>query len=188
MSGETLTQPPPSHEEILIDEKEAARRLSISPRHLRKYDIPIVRLGRRKLYDPKDLKAVRAQQAKEWTEQVPPRFLLNTVEGIVYFIDCEAYTKIGFTAHPLLRRFKHWRNGNPFNLKIFALMPGTTELEQSLHKRFARLRVQLEWFDLGKAERDFIQTLAASSGGMTFDNLIIGAPKIGMNAEPTSCR
>lgn len=164
-------------EPLLVDEKEAARRLGISPRHLRKYKdkIPIVRFGRRKLYDPKDLKAFQRQKAREWTDQVPPKFLHNSIGGIVYFIDCEAYTKIGFTAYPLLRRFKQWRNGNPFDLKLFALLPGTSALEQALHKQFSHCRIQREWFALGDDDRDLIRNLVLKADGAVFGALIIGS-------------
>ena len=178
---------------LLIDEAEAARRLSISPRHFRKYPIPAVRLGRRKLYDPADVtalgrelkrqppaKAMLARQrvAKKqfagvsFEEALAATMAATPSEPCVYIVGAGEYLKIGFTARPLSSRLASLATGSPHPLVLLALVPGTSQLERWFHSRLRAHRREGEWFDA--ASREQALELALKKKGKVFDPALSG--------------
>lgn len=111
-------------------------------------------------------KAASVERRARWFKEVPELFSKNEMGGLVYFIDCLDLTKIGFTSKPIHERIETWLNGNPFELLIFALVPGTLEKERELHLRFGKLRQRREWFRLSPEARVEIVELAESGGGV----------------------
>ena len=71
-----------------------------------------------------------------------------TVAGLVYFIRSEINheIKIGFTGGTVEKRLRSIKTSHPHKLQVLATMPGTFEDEKALHERFAKFRLQGEWF------------------------------------------
>lgn len=80
----------------------------------------------------------------------------------LYFIECQEYIKIGLSVDPAERLKTLRKSGNGTNAprgidlweaQLMRAEPGTLEDEQAMHKKFAHLRVEGEWF---KAEGDLL--------------------------------
>lgn len=65
---------------------------------------------------------------------------------MIYFVGCEAFVKIGFTASDLRGRLSAMQTGNPFELWLMHLIDGTEDEEGQLHEAFARWSHRGEWF------------------------------------------
>lgn len=70
-------------------------------------------------------------------------------EGTIYYIGSAetGRMKIGYTAGDPVKRLRALQTGSPTKLALFAMHPGTQELEQKLHNQFADARLHGEWFD-----------------------------------------
>lgn len=68
--------------------------------------------------------------------------------GSIYFLQAETGgpVKIGWTIHDPKRRLSAFQIGSPQLLTIRGVLPGTSEDEKELHRRFAEDRVRGEWF------------------------------------------
>lgn len=82
--------------------------------------------------------------------------------GSVYFIQQGAAgpIKIGFSDRPE-RRVAQLQTSTPERLRILATMPGSKQTEGSLHRRFARHRMQGEWFRPAQEILDFVASQIA---------------------------
>lgn len=80
----------------------------------------------------------------------------------VYFIRQGQYgnIKIGFTTGDPAIRCAALQTGNSERLHVIAAIRGAQSLEQRLHKQFARLRHQGEWFRPGEALMAFLDGVA----------------------------
>jgi hypothetical protein len=107
-----------------------------------------------------------ARRRVNWVRDVPDDFASNTMGGLVYFIDCQDVTKIGFTAKPVHERIEAWACGNPFDLTIFAFMPGKIADEHAMKAKYKLLRHKGEWFRLGDKERQEIAEAVTAAGGI----------------------
>ncbi len=76
-------------------------------------------------------------------------------DGCVYFLECDGFTKIGFTKN-LRKRLSALQLCNPKPIRFLAILPGDRKLETALHKRFADHRSSGEWFCLEGTLRDFL--------------------------------
>lgn len=67
--------------------------------------------------------------------------------GTVYFVGPWGFRviKIGF-AVDWAERLRALQIGNPDELRLYALIPGSLELEAELHRRFASQWIRGEWF------------------------------------------
>ena len=69
---------------------------------------------------------------------------------MIYFLECETTVKIGWTNQGTLesvkRRVRSFEVGNPFPIRILAVMPGCASVEFKLHRQFAGARIHGEWF------------------------------------------
>lgn len=85
----------------------------------------------------------------------------NTTQGLIYFIRCQGWVKIGFTTEACAKissRIRHMQTGNPFPLELLLTTPGTYVDEKRLHYKLKKLRGLGEWFSDG-AE---VQAIVAS--------------------------
>ncbi len=74
---------------------------------------------------------------------------------MIYFIRCESFVKIGYSANPA-KRFHQIQCANPHPVKILGVMDGDKSDEASLHGRFSHLKSRLEWFRLAPELQAFI--------------------------------
>lgn len=65
---------------------------------------------------------------------------------VVYFLNAGPFVKIGFSSSGVEKRVDELKTGCPFPIVIAGVIDGAQKLERELHKRFAHLRVNLEWF------------------------------------------
>lgn len=74
---------------------------------------------------------------------------MSSDDGCVYFIRSEKThaIKIGFTAGKIEDRLSALQTAHPYKLQVLATSRGNREYEKALHARFARLRLEGEWFE-----------------------------------------
>lgn len=81
-----------------------------------------------------------------------------SIPGVVYFIQCGEFVKLGFTTD-LGRRLSGYLMHTPYDVKVLASMPGDRRLEKSLHRRFVKHHHRGEWFRLSSEILDYINDL-----------------------------
>lgn len=83
--------------------------------------------------------------------------LLNrTHDGMVYAVRCGDFVKIGHTRTPINQRICGLRNGNPFELTLIGMCPGTVSTERRFHKILEEHRHRNEWF---RADERFLRRI-----------------------------
>lgn len=85
-------------------------------------------------------------------------------EPVVYFIqqECsERLIKIGFTSTDVETRIASFKAGIPYKVNILKTIKGSLKLEQKLHDKFSKDRVNLrsEWFKPSKELLNFIKKI-----------------------------
>jgi hypothetical protein len=98
----------------------------------------------------------------------PQEDLRKHIGGVVYFIDCQQYTKIGFTSQPIEDRLKGIEGANPFPIALWALVKGPVALERRFLGKFNSRRHRLEWFELKLGDRAVIKRLVTLLGGEVY--------------------
>lgn len=99
----------------------------------------------------------------------PPAATLGEVTGgMVYFLDCERYTKIGHTLESAQARLRSMATGNPFPLSLWGLVKGPVELERRFHARFFKARHRGEWFQFSSFNRITAERLIRLLGGEVY--------------------
>lgn len=63
----------------------------------------------------------------------------------VYFLMCDRFIKIGYAGDIRARR-NSLQSGNPFEIRLIAIQPGSEDTEKELHEKFASHRFNFEWF------------------------------------------
>lgn len=117
-----------------------------------------IQAGRTKLFDADDLLRVRRhiQNIEAEPKEHGPR-----VDGHVYFIRRGDFIKIGWSSNWQYRIY-HMQTSSPETIIVLGLMPGTGKQEKAIHREFADLRHQGEWFRAEPELLGFIeQRLAA---------------------------
>lgn len=118
---------------------------------------------------PKDLelhKSLSTAQRQMWNDKAALAAWgrsgeLSAREPLVYFIACgDDLIKIGHTTD-LASRLCALRTGTPKALRVLCLIPGSRDLEQALHRKFASHRVGREWFSPCTAITEFISNCQA---------------------------
>lgn len=117
-------------------------------------------LGRDWYWRRRDM--ANARQAKE--------DLRTRQGGVVYFIDCNGYTKIGHTFETIANRMKGIETHNPFPLQLWALVAGPVLLERKFHSKFARRRHRCEWFRFKPEDRQTAERLVLLLRGEVYSS------------------
>lgn len=97
-----------------------------------------------------------------------PPGLRGHIGGVVYFVDCGEFTKIGHTVCPIAARLKNIETHNPFELLLWALLAGGRDLEARLHQEFADHRHRNEWFRFNEGARERAFQFVRSQGGEVY--------------------
>jgi hypothetical protein len=79
---------------------------------------------------------------------------------VIYFVRCEGFVKIGFTANAH-ERMGTLRTASPFPLVLLGWLPGNADLEAAIQRRLAIHRERGEWFRLHKQVAAFISECVA---------------------------
>ena len=109
--------------------------------------------------------AEEAERRKNW------HIHILALAGVVYVIDCPPFTKIGHTSNPIPKRLHGLKGANPFELTLYALIPGPTSLEKQFHKEFSRWHHRLEWFRLTHHARNRLAERVLELGGVVYDGV-----------------
>jgi hypothetical protein len=88
--------------------------------------------------------------------------------GVVYFIDCDRYTKIGH-AQNVDQRMAGIETANPFPLVLWAVVPGDFKLEREIHTKLAERRHRREWFILTEDDKAAIREAVIELGGRVLE-------------------
>jgi hypothetical protein len=97
------------------------------------------------------------------------RYLNYYMDGLVYFIACGQYVKVGFTSQHVRFRLSAMMTGNPFDMKVIGFSPGGYDLENKFHHRLGRFHHRHEWFHLNAESRKIIRQLIDKHGGAVAD-------------------
>lgn len=74
---------------------------------------------------------------------------------MVYFLQTDHYVKIGFSETPQ-KRISSIQVSLPTKLRVLMIIKGGRKLEKQLHKRFAHLRSNGEWFKINEEIEDYL--------------------------------
>lgn len=82
--------------------------------------------------------------------------------GFIYLIEggVGGPFKIGFTANSPRARLRTLQTGNPYALKLWAIIDGPIEFEAALHRLLAKYRLCGEWFEPSDDVLSVAMTLA----------------------------
>lgn len=97
---------------------------------------------------------VEIARPRESAKQLPKR------NEVVYFLKAGQFVKIGYTNN-LTKRLDQLKTGCPYPLVVAATIPGDYETEHKLHRQFAHLRHNGEWFLCTGALAEYIGGLPA---------------------------
>lgn len=77
--------------------------------------------------------------------------------GVVYFIDCGEFTKIGHTLGLICNRLTGIETHNPYPIRLWALVPAPDQqIERDFHDLLAPHQHRGEWFRLSAAMRALV--------------------------------
>ena len=94
-----------------------------------------IRKKKAKAYARDKLEISKKRKAKV---RAKPKRNTNT-----YLLECEGFLKIG-VANDVYQRVRHIQTGNPFEVKVLAVVDANIELH--MHDKFSHLRSRGEWF------------------------------------------
>lgn len=105
------------------------------------------------------VKATPIQYMRDLPSELKPP---EPVMGWVYFVEAgpKGPIKIGWSQE-VDRRIEILQVANAQTLKLLGKIPGTMQDEQALHKRFAHLRIQGEWFKNASEIESFVTANAS---------------------------
>ncbi len=89
--------------------------------------------------------------AVPWAETRVPHVYLVGADDVLDRL------KIGWTGTSTISRMRSLQTGSPVQLVVMFTIPGTRELEQDMHARFAEHRVIGEWFRVGGELAEFFR-------------------------------
>lgn len=104
----------------------------------------------------------RNQRLKHALQWAAVREQLELVNGWIYFITCEQFTKIGISANDPLGRLGSMQIGNPFKLTLIARFRVNDPLqhERLLHDLFAPYWERGEWYKLPQSTVELVAKLS----------------------------
>lgn len=85
--------------------------------------------------------------------------------GVVYFVRCGDFVKVGHTGRSIKERFDGLMNGNPYDLHLVGLVPGTVQMERRFHVHLKEHHHRLEWFRFDERCHRRIKLLITRNGG-----------------------
>lgn len=89
--------------------------------------------------------------------------------GVVYFIDCGEFTKIGYTREYIAKRMEGIATHNPFPLRLWALVKGSISFERAVHQTYAEQRHANEWFRFSGGAKAKLRIWVRELGGETYE-------------------
>lgn len=101
------------------------------------------------------------------------KFLDHEHDGVVYFVRCGSFVKIGHTKKPVNQRLNGLRTSNPFEIVLIGLCPGGVALERWFHKWLKEHHHRLEWFRMDDRFLRRIRNLIGRSGGRYFSEKVV---------------
>ncbi len=123
-------------------------------------------------YDPADWAAV-SQQVFDGLPAHKSRHDLSGLRGyrggLIYFVDCGEYTKIGFTSGHVHLRLANLATANPYPMSLWALVRGNWRSERSFHQQLKHLSHRKEWFRLTTEARAELAEQIRGKGGEVYD-------------------
>lgn len=144
----------------LLTRAEAAQELRVSTRGLRRLNIPVVMIGRKPLYDKKDIDSFLAKQeammAARFRMSPLGQAMLDEIglrddvssSARVYFIRAAQFVKIGYSRN-VAQRLDAIRSSTPHNAELLGDIRGDLNTEKAVHRIAKRYRHHREWFSLG---------------------------------------
>lgn len=160
----------------LIPMSQAATDLGVCERQLRKLiksgDVAAINIGTGERpswrFDPSDIDAYKSRGApapsparsKPTLAYERKPFPPVRKDSVVYFFRSGPFIKIGTTTK-LKHRLQNVQTSHPTPLVLVGSLKGDKRLERELHRRFASLRVNGEWF----REVDDLAVYIANLGG-----------------------
>jgi hypothetical protein len=84
------------------------------------------------------------------------QFRANRDMGRVYAVGFQRYVKIGFTTH-VASRVSALQTGVPVKLAVYRTLAAHHSYERELHRRFAKHRMEGEWFFMGPEIRRWLK-------------------------------
>jgi len=141
----------------LIHMTQAAEELGICERQLRKLirsgDVAAINIGTGGRpswrFSPADLDNFKSRQDQPRRSSPKPRLVYerkgSDQRSVVYFFRSGPFIKIGTTTK-LKHRLQNVQTSHPTPVVLAGAVRGDKRLERELHRRFATLRVNGEWF------------------------------------------
>jgi len=83
----------------------------------------------------------------------------------VYVIDCDRFSKIGYTGQTFRARVGSYKTSNPFPVVLWAIAPGTREHERRLLEAFRQYQHRDDWMILDADGRQKLRRRILSMGG-----------------------
>jgi hypothetical protein len=122
----------------------------------------LLNLGGLSRKDTRTLASVESEisavtQALNDIPAVSPDEITRKQAGKIYFVGYDGFVKIGFTID-VAKRMMGLRTGSPRPLSLYATIDGSMDDERELHVRFARYRLEGEWFELSDEIIAFIDS------------------------------
>ncbi len=74
---------------------------------------------------------------------------------LVYILECDNFTKIGFTRNSIEDRIRNFQHGNPHKITLHSvyMSDNAFSLEKYLHIKFKEFNIRGEWFSLSDEEK-----------------------------------
>jgi Meiotically up-regulated gene 113 len=92
----------------------------------------------------------------------PVHWALGKTGGI-YFAGFGCYIKIGWSKN-VAARIRRLQTGAPEKIELYFIIRDRRDRERDLHRKFARQRLNGEWFRRGGALADFVERVLAGGG------------------------
>ena len=168
---------------LLLTINEVAEKLQVSRPHVQNLihgkvvnvpALPHIRLGRRILVRRESLEAWCRGESPKKPIIIQPAVDMELVKRAlyecalsrqnpttnIYFVETEGapFVKIGIAVN-VDRRMTELRTGSPFPLKLIKAVRGTQQTECDIHRSFANLRRNGEWFEFTATLKAFVETI-----------------------------
>lgn len=100
-------------------------------------------------HTPEEMNAITEKTLAETAKKLPAL-------GVIYFIKCNSFIKIGFTTD-IEARMATLQTDNPYDLVLLKTVPGDRTDELAFHEKFFHLHYNNEWF---RYEKELLEYLS----------------------------